>query len=235
MRRDMRVLRRLIKVSAVVLGAGLVLAGCSPVKLGAAATVGSHRITIASLDTEVTDLGQAIKQNPSITLTSAQQTTLTLAWLVKFQVAEQLARQQGITVSSGQAQSALAQVLAASQADAAQQGESASSVTIPLILASAGIPPNLSAEVGRYQAIELRYLAQVNGGKLPSTTATENATTAKLNKASCVAAKSLNIRVNPQFGRLDYSDFSIVAAPVTVTRAAGAAKAASTAGLTPAC
>jgi hypothetical protein len=231
----MRVLRRLIKVSAVVLGAGLVLAGCSPVKMGAAATVGSHRITIASLDTEVTDLNQAIKQNPSITLTSAQQTTLTLAWLVKFQVAEQLARQQGITVSSGQAQSALAQVLAASQADAAQQGESASSVTIPLILASAGIPPNLSAEVGRYQAIELRYLAQVNGGKLPSTTATETATTAKLNKASCVAAKSLNIRVNPQFGRLDYSDFSIVAAPATVTRAAGAAKAPSTAGLTPAC
>jgi hypothetical protein len=231
----MRVLRRLIKVSAVVLGAGLVLAGCSPVKMGAAATVGSHRITIASLDTEVTDLSQAIKQNPSITLTSAQQTTLTLAWLVKFQIAEQLARQQGITVSSGQAQSALAQVLAASQADAAQQGQSASSVTIPLILASAGIPPNLSAEVGRYQAIELRYLAQVNGGKLPSTTATENATTAKLNKASCVAAKSLNIRVNPQFGRLDYSDFSIVAAPATVTRAAGAAKAASTAGLTPAC
>jgi hypothetical protein len=231
----MRVLRRLIKVSAVVLGAGLVLAGCSPVKMGAAATVGSHRITIASLDTEVTDLSQAIKQYPSITTSPAQQTQLALAWLVKFQVAEQLARQQGITVSSGQAQSALAQVLAASQADAAQQGESASSVTIPLILASAGIPPNLSAEVGRYQAIELRYLAQVNGGKLPSTTATENATTAKLNQASCVAAKSLNIRVNPQFGRLDYSDFSIVAAPVTVTRAAGAAKAASTAGLTPAC
>jgi hypothetical protein len=230
----MRVLRRLIKVSAVVLGAGLVLAGCSPVKLGAAATVGSHRITIASLDTEVTDLSQAVKQYPaSISLTPAQQTNLTLAWLVKFQVAEQLARQQGITVSSGQAQSALAQILAASQAQAAQQGES--NVTLTLILASAGIPPNLSAEVGRYQAIELRYLAQVNGGKLPSTTATENATTAKLNKASCVAAKSLNIRVNPQFGRLDYSGFTIVAAPATVTRAAGPAKAASTAGLTPAC
>lgn len=230
----MRVLRRLIKVSAVVLGAGLVLAGCSPVKMGAAATVGSHRITIASLDTEVTDLSQAVKQYPaSISLTQAQQTKLTLAWLVKFQVAEQLARQQNITVSSAQAQSALAQILAASQAEAAQQGES--NVTLTLILASAGIPPNLSAEVGRYQAIELRYLTQVNGGKLPSTTATENATTAKLNKASCVAAKSLNISVNPQFGRLDYSGFTIVAAPATVTRAAGPAKAASTAGLTPAC
>jgi hypothetical protein len=230
----MRVLRRLIKSSVVVLGAGLVLAGCSPVKMGAAATVGSQRITIASLDTEVTDLSQAVKQYPaSISLTQAQQTKLTLAWLVKFQVAEQLARQQNITVSSAQAQSALAQILAASQAEAAQQGES--NVTLTLILASAGIPPNLSAEVGRYQAIELRYLAQVNGGKLPSTTATENATTAKLNKASCVAAKSLNISVNPQFGRLDYSGFTIVAAPATVTRAAGPAKAASTAGLTPAC
>jgi hypothetical protein len=230
----MRVLRRGIKVSAVVLGAGLLLAGCSPVKVGAAATVGSQRITIAALDTEVTNLSQAVKQYPaSIPLTQAQQTNLTLAWLIKFQVAEQLARQQGITVSSAQAQSALAQILAASKANAAQQG--ISNVTLTLILASAGIPPNLSAEVGRYQAIELRYLAQVNGGKLPSTTATENATTVKLNKASCVAAKSLNIRVNPQFGRLDYSGFTIVAAPATVTRAAGPAKAASTAGLTPAC
>jgi hypothetical protein len=230
----MRVLRRGIKVSAVVLGAGLLLAGCSPVKVGAAATVGSQRITIAALDTEVTNLSQAVKQYPaSIPLTQAQQTNLTLAWLIKFQVAEQLARQQGITVSSAQAQSALAQILAASKANAAQQG--ISNVTLTLILASAGIPPNLSAEVGRYQAIELRYLAQVNGGKLPSTTATENTTTAKLNKASCVAAKSLNIRVNPQFGRLDYSGFTIVAAPATVTRAAGPAKAASTAGLTPAC
>jgi SurA N-terminal domain len=230
----MRVLRWGIKVSAVVLGAGLLLAGCSPVKVGAAATVGSQRITIATLDTEVTDLSQAVKQySASIPLTQAQQTNLTLAWLIKFQVAERLARQQGITVSSAQAQSALAQILAASKANAAQQG--ISNVTLTLILASAGIPPNLSAEVGRYQAIELRYLAQVNGGKLPSTTTAENTTTAKLNKASCVAAKSLNIRVNPQFGRLDYSGFTIVAAPATVTRAAGPAKAASTAGLTPAC
>jgi hypothetical protein len=230
----MRVLRRLIKSSAVVLGVGLLAAGCSPVKFGAAATVGSQRITIATLDTEVTDLSQAVKQYPaSISLTKTQQTQLTLAWLVKFKVAEQLARQQGITVSSGQAQTELAQILAASQAQAAQQGQS--NVTLTLILASAGIPPNLSAEVGRYQAIELTYLTQVNGGKLPSTTATENSTTAKLNKASCVAAKSLNIRVNPQFGRLDYTGFTIVAAPATVTRAEGKAKAASTAGLTPAC
>ncbi len=39
-RRDIPVLRRLIKVSAVALGAGLVVTGCSPVKMGSAAIVG---------------------------------------------------------------------------------------------------------------------------------------------------------------------------------------------------
>jgi len=60
-RRDFGVLRRLIKVSAVALGAGLVVTACSPVKLGSAAIVGNDRITIATLDTEVTNLSQTVK------------------------------------------------------------------------------------------------------------------------------------------------------------------------------
>ena len=36
--------------------------------------------------------------------------------------------------------------------------------------------------------------------------------TAKYNKAQCQAAKSLNIQVSPQFGRLDYSTYTVVAA-----------------------
>ena len=34
-------LRRLVKASAVVLGVGLLLAGCAPVKFGSAATAGN--------------------------------------------------------------------------------------------------------------------------------------------------------------------------------------------------
>jgi len=230
----MPVLRRLIKVSAVVLGGGLLVAGCSPVKMGAAAVVGNQRITIATLDTEVTDLSQAAKQYPAnISLSQAQETQQALGWLVRFQVAEQLARQQGITISTAQAQTALAQIYAASKSEAESDG--LSNVTLDLILAANGIPPNLAAEVGRYQAIQTQYVEQVNGGKLPTTTAAQTAVTAKLDKAQCVAAKSLQIQINPQFGRLNYSQLSVVSAASTVTRAAGTAKAVSTAGLTPAC
>jgi hypothetical protein len=41
--------------------------------------------------------------------------------------------------------------------------------------------------------------------------------------------------VNPQFGQLNYDQLAIVAAPGTVFRPAGPAKAGSQPGLTPAC
>jgi len=63
-RRDFGVLRRLIKVSTVALGAGLVVTACSPVKLGSAAIVGHERITIATLDTEVANLSRTVKLYP---------------------------------------------------------------------------------------------------------------------------------------------------------------------------
>jgi SurA N-terminal domain len=230
----MRVLRRLIKVSAVMLGAGLVVTGCSPVKLGAAAIVGNQRITIATLDTEVANLSQAAKKYPgNISLSQAQETQQTLTWLVRFQIAEQLARQDGITVSAAQAQNALEEILAAAKSQA--QASGVSNVTLTLILAANGIPPSLSAEVGRYQAIQTQYVERANGGQLPTTTAAQTASSAKLAQAQCVAAKFLKISINPQFGRLDYRQLSVVPAASTVTRAAGPAKAASSPGLTPAC
>ena len=61
-------LRRLIKASAIVAGVAafcLAAAACSPVKLGAAAIVGNQRITIAALDTEVTNLSQAAAKYPA--------------------------------------------------------------------------------------------------------------------------------------------------------------------------
>jgi hypothetical protein len=230
----MPVLRRLIKVSAVVLGVGLFAAGCSPVKMGAAAIVGNQRITIATLDTEVTDLSQTAKQYPATVKLSAQEETQqTLGWLIRFQINEQLARQDGITISTGQAQAALSEIYAEAKSEAEQEG--LTNVTLNLVLAANGIPPNMSAEVGRYQAIENQFILQVNNGKVPTATAAQTATTAKLEKAQCVAAKNLKIDVNPQFGRLNYSQYEIVSAPSTVSRAQGAVKTTSTAGLTPAC
>jgi len=228
------VFRRLIAVSAAVLGVGLVATGCSAVKMGSAAIVGNQRITVATLDTEVTNLSETVQQyhNPG-SLSAVQQTQDPLTWLIRFQINEQLARTEGITVSTAQAQAALAEVYAEATSELESQG--ASDVTPNYILSYIGIPPNLAPEVGRYQAIETQFIEQVNGGKIPTSTAAQTATTAKLQQAQCVAAKTLQIQVNPQFGRLDYSQYAVVSVPATVARPQGPAKAASTSGLTPAC
>jgi hypothetical protein len=177
--------------------------------MGAAAIVGSQRITLATLDTEVTNLSQNVKQyhNPS-SLSAAQQTQDTLTWLIRFQINEQLARAEGITVSAAQAQTALAQVDA--EAKSELESEGVSNASLNYILSYIGIPPNLATEVGRYQAIDTQFIEQVNGGKVPTATAAQTATTAKLTRAQCVAAKALQIQINPQFGRLNYSQYEVV-------------------------
>ena len=234
MRRDFAVLRRLIKVSAVALGAGLVLTACGPVKLGSAAIVGNERITIATLDNEVTKLSQTVKLYPSsVQLSQEQQTQQTLTWLIRFEINDELARQAGITVSTAQAEKALDEIYSAAKASAQAQG--ISNVTLGLILAANGIPPNLANEVGRYQAIDDKFAEQVNGGQEPTSTAAQSATTAKLNMARCRAAKVLSVQVNPQFGRFDYSQVAVVPSPGIVSLPAGPAKAPSKSGLTPAC
>ena len=228
------VLRRLVKASAVVLGVGLLVTACSPVKFGAAAITGNQRITIATLTTEVTNLSQAVKMYPgTIQMSSAQETQETLTWLVRFQINDELARQEGITVTPAQAEAALAEIYAAAKSSAEAQG--ISNVTLDLILAANGIPPNLSAEVGQYQAIQDQFVRQANGGKLPTTTAEQTATTAKLQHAQCVAAKALAIQVNPQFGQLNYTQYQVVSAPNPVAASPGPAKPTPSAGLTPAC
>ena len=214
--------RRLVTTSAVVIGAALVATGCSPVKVGSAAIVGSQRITIAKLDTDATNLSQTAKQYQAIApLSQVQVTQQTLTWLIRFQVNDELARQAGITVSTAQAQKALDSILA--QATSAAQAQGIPNVTADLILVANGIPPNLREEVGRYQAIDDQFLQQANGSQ------------AQLTKARCVAAKSLNIKVNPQFGQLNYNQIAIVTVPSSVSRPAGPAKATSQAGLSPNC
>jgi hypothetical protein len=211
--------------------------------MGAAAIAGNQRITIATLDTEVSNLSQAVKMYPGlIQLSAAQQTQETLTWLIRFQINEELARQAGITVTTAQAETALAQIYAAAKANAQAQG--VPNVTLNLILAANGIPPNTSAEVGRYQAIADQFVEQANGGKIPTTPSAQSAATASLQRAQCVAAKTLAIQVNPQFGQLNYAQYKVVSAPSQVWRAPGPTTAPSTpgpttapstSGLTPAC
>src|SRR5207247_4148037 len=120
--------------------------------------------------------------------------------------------------SKAQAEKAVAEIYAAAKSSAQAQG--ISNVTLDLILAANGIPPNLAEEVGRYQAIDDQFARQANGGQEPTSTSAQSATTAKLTKARCQAAKALKIKVNQQFSQLNYNQNEIIVSPGTESRTA---------------
>jgi hypothetical protein len=224
--------RTRLAFGAVCFGACAVLAACSPVKMGAAAIVGDERITTSSLDTQVSNLQAAAKPYGSqVQLTPAQMPNAVLSWLIRFAITDSAAASAGISVTQAQVQQGIATINSQAKAIAQQQGSGSPQA----VLLTAGISPQMLPALGRYEAQVTEYAKQVNGGKLPSSQAEDDKVNAALTKAQCSAAKSLNIQVNPQFGRLDYTQYSVVATPDRLSRPAGTPSPASTAGLTPAC
>ena len=223
---------RLAAFGAASFGACVVLAACGPVKMGAAAVVGSDRITVSSLDTQVSNLQAAAKPYGSqVQLPASQMPAAVLGWLIRFDIGNQLAAAHGISVTPAQVQQGKADIDSQVQSIASQDGLSSPQV----VLVSAGVTPQMQSELYRYQAEQTAFAEQVNGGTLPTTTTQSNTVNAALTKAQCNAAKSLNIQVNPQFGRLDYSQYNVVPAADTLSRPAGIPSPASTTGLVPAC
>lgn len=232
----MTVLRRLVTAPAIVIGVGLMATGCAvtPLKMGSAAIVGDERISVATLGSQVTNLSSAVSQYPGvISLSPAQQTQATLTWLIRYQINDEIARQAGITVTAAQSQAALTAAYASAASSAEQQG--VTNVTPTLILAGSGVPPDTSAQLGRYEAIANQYVKMANGGKAPTSSAAQTAAEAKLASAECQAAKALNISVNPQYGQLDYSQYEVVSVPNPVARSAGPTASASPVATAPAC
>ena len=223
---------RLAAFGALSVGACAVLAACSPVKMGSAAIVGDQRITVSSLDTQVSNLQTAAKPYGSqVQLTSSQMPAAVLGWLIRFSIQDEVTASAGISLTQQQVQAGVSSINSQAQSAAASNGFSSAEA----VLLSAGISPQMLPALGQYQAQEIAYAEKVNGGTLPSTTAEDNTVTAALTKAQCTAAKSLNIQVNPQFGRLDYSQYTVVPVADMLSRPAGTPSPASTTGLTPAC
>jgi hypothetical protein len=232
----MIVLRRLVTAAAMVSGVGLVMTGCAvtPLKMGSAAIVGSQRISVATLGSQSSNLSQAASKYPGvISLSPTQETQATLTWLIRYQINDEVARQAGITVTTAQAAAALAAAYQSAAATAEQQG--VTNVSLGLILAGSGVPPDTSAQLGRYEAIANQYVKMANGGRAPVSSSAQTAAEAKLSTAECQAAKALDIVVNPQYGQLDYSEYSVVSVPNPVARAAGPTASASQVTTAPAC
>lgn len=222
MRRDAVVFRTPITpiaMAAAALAAAVALTACGSVTMGAAAIAGDKQISTATLTSEVSNLNtayQAGKGKIQLQFAASAMPQEVLSWLLRFRVQEQLAAREGITVTSAESQ----QALTSASAQAKQSGASLTDLAV-----ANGLPPDQLAELGRYQAIEDQLVRRLNGGKLP-TSATASTVLQELSAqyaaAQCRAAKSLAIKVNPQFGRLNYSAISVIADANTLSAPEGA-------------
>jgi SurA N-terminal domain len=215
MQRSVDVPRTPIKLAAALVAAGLAATACGSVHLGAAAIAGNQRISSTTLSNEVNDLNaayQADKKQIQLQFPASQMPQEVLSWLVRFQVRDQQAEREGITVTPADVSHALDAITASIR----QSGESA---TLTQVAVANGLPPDQLNALGRYQAIQTKLLDRLDGGKPPSSSSAETALENKFDKSQCLAAKSLNIQINPQYGTLNYSDFSVVLAPTSLSKA----------------
>jgi hypothetical protein len=213
------VLRASMKMAAAALAAGAVLTACGPVKMGAAAVMSSSpRISSSTLAAQVSDLNQGYqryKGKVALQYPVSQMPQQVLGWLVKFRVRDELAADRGIQVSPAQVQRAMAQIRAQARTS------SGTTVNLAQLAVANGLPPDELTALARYQAIETALISQLDGGTLPKSNTALQALGSQFNKAECQAAKKLDISINPQYGRLDYAQYSIIAAPTTLSAAAG--------------
>ena len=214
--------RTSIKLAGAVLAAGLAVAACGQVKMGSAAIVGNDRISSSTLSAQVSDLNTSYQAHKvQLQFPVSQMPQQVLGWLVRFRVRDRLAERQHVTVTPSDVEKAL-------NAITAQIRQGGNTATLPEVAVANGLPPDMLSDLGRYQAIETNLLNRLDGGTLPSQTSAQQALQTTFTTSECRAAKSLDIKINPQFGLLDYSNYAVVPAPTTLSKPQPAAAASPT-------
>lgn len=218
-------------VVAVVAAAGLAISACSTMKMGAAAITGNSRITAGNLTAEVSNLTSAYKEDATKGIkpqrSTGQEAQQVLTWLITFKIYDKIAEQHGITVTPADS---------AKQLSALSAQAKASSLTLAQYVSAAGaLPPDLVPQLGKYFAILTALENKLDNGKAPTSTSAQTALGAKVSHEQCVAAKSLGITVNPQYGQFDYSSYSVVPKPPTLAAAPAPTPTASPAVTRPPC
>lgn len=216
---------RTVTCAAAACAALIPLAGCgsAPVQMGAAAIVGSQRITTATLSDNVAGLNKAYQANPAVAsqlqYKPSQMPQLVLTWLVRFPVLDSVVQDKRIQVSQGDSQRGLA---AAAQIFQQQTGQNIS----PNLLALAnGVPPSLLPRFGRFEA-ELSKLTELyTGGKQPASQQEQQAESQLVNERLtadiAAATKTLNIKVNPRYGQLNAAQLMVGPGPDKLSRPSG--------------
>jgi hypothetical protein len=193
-------------LTAAAAAATCALSACGPVRMGAAAISGGDRITNTTLTDQVNSLENAYKVGKGsiqLQFPQSQAPQQVLSWLLRFQIRDELATRNHLVVTTGESQRALTSL-------AKQTGRSGPAF-VQLAVAN-GLAPDMLPELGRYEAIQNEEFTRLNGGTLPRTQARIQALSPEFSRRECVAAKSLAIQVNPQFGQLDYGTYTVIPA-----------------------
>ncbi len=198
-----------VKVAAALVVAGLAVSACGTVQMGAAAVTSENRISSGTLTNEVANLSSAYQADQAKGVkpqrATGQEAQQVLTWLILFRIYDKIAAQQAIYVTPAQAQRQLAGL----SSQAAQN-----KLTLDEYVSAAGaVPPDLVPQLGQYFAILSRLEGRIDGGKAPTSTAEQSKVQAGVTHAQCIAAKSLAVQVNPQWGVFDYATYSVVLAP----------------------
>jgi hypothetical protein len=217
--------------TGVALACGLAVSACGTVQMGAAAIAGGSRITTATLTAQVANLNSAYAADKSKGISpqrpASQEPQQVLTWLLLFQVYNTMASQHGISVTSADSQRALSQYTAQAKA---------SNVSLQQYWsAGAALPPDLLPQLGQAAAIQMAMILKLNGGTTPTTSARESAVDSALSHQQCLAAKSLGISVNPQYGEYNYDSFEVVPTPSTLAAEPAPSPSATHVVTTPPC
>jgi len=183
----------------------LALTGCSSgahsrLLAGAAAFYGNQRVSAAQLSVQVANLNaayQVAKARVQPQYRPAEMPAKVLTWLLRFATVDQAAARARprITVTPHEAQMALA-------AEAVTLRQSGDTLVEAAVLS--GLPPDMLPQLGRWIAIQNKLVVRLDNGASPTSTAGQQALLAALGHRECLAAKSLDILVNPQYGAFDY-------------------------------
>ena len=201
-----------VRAAAVLVVAGLAVSACGTVQLGAAAITGDNRITSVNLTNQVANLTTAYQADQAKGVKpqrpAGQEAQQVLTWLILFRIYDKLAEQQRIYVTPAETQQQLHSLAAVANQNKLMLDQ--------YVSAAGAVPPDLVPQLGQYLAILSRLESRFNGGT-PPTSATPQLQ-GQVTHAQCVAAKSLGVQVNPQFGVFDYRTYSVV--PTAPTLAA---------------
>lgn len=197
-----RVTRRTLALAApAALAAVLAVTGCSPIKAGAAATVGNQRITTSELDSGVNRLINDVHLAGQEAGQSAELTRFVLADQVTGRLSEIAASQLGISVTT-------------TQVDALERQVEANPTTalesVYTEAASQGHGEDLR-QYARIAALRQMIADRVAPGDTGSDQSAQTARAQKLNNYLAGVSDKVKVSVNPRYGAWSAKDMLVAA------------------------